>query len=51
MSSGWDETRQREHDFSNAVQQLVLAYELGDRMLVDFFVDDLKRRYSEALRK
>lgn len=41
--------KQREHDFSNKLNELVYAAEERNTKLMQFIADELKKAYAEAL--
>lgn len=44
-----DRARDLAHDFNNALQGLRLAVERGEERLAQFYEDELRRKYLEAI--
>ena len=50
-SSSHDTGRKRIHDFSNLLGKLVFAVEMGEKALIEFYVDRARAKYAEAVKR
>jgi len=46
-----DTQRQQKHAFTELLQSLAFAAEVGDRRLVTYFAAELRQRYAESLNR